>query len=322
MRRQRGVALLVVMLILAIMMVVAANISSRFQLELMRTSNLVTLSQGKWYAMAAEALVSKILHQDLKDSPDRVHLAQYWASQGQIFPVEGGTIKGVIHDAQGCFNLNAINSGTQPPDGLPYAADVFKNLLINLKVETFEAEQITAAVRDWIDVDDDLGSSLGAEDAWYQSQKVPYLAANRQMSDISELRLVRGITASIYRRLAPMVCALPNKEMALNVNTLRKEQLPLIGALFLGNMDLEQSKRLLEARPRDGWTSADLFLQEPLVLAANPGGEMKKNIGVKSIYFEAKLEVALDETKVHFTSLFKSNNNKISVISRQYGGSE
>ncbi len=321
MRRQRGVALLVVMLILAIMMVVAANISSRFQLELMRTGNLVTLSQGKWYAMAAEELVSKILRQDLKDSPDRVHLAQYWASQGQIFPVEGGTIKGVIRDAQGCFNLNAINYGTQSPEGESYVAGVFKQLLINLKVEAFEAEQITAALRDWIDENDELGSQ-GAEDAWYQSLKVPYLAANRPMSDISELRLVRGITPAIYRRLAPMICALPTKEMALNINTLRNDQLPLAGALFLGNMDAEQSKRLLEARPRDGWTSVELFMQEPLVSAATPNDQMKKNLGINSVYFEGKLEVTLDETKVQFTSLFKNDNSKISVISRQYGGSE
>ena len=329
MKRQRGVALLVVLLILAIMMVVATNISSRFQLQLMRTSNLVTLSQGKWYAMAAEALVSKILHQDIKDSPTRVHLAQYWASQGQIFPVEGGTIHGVIHDAQGCFNVNSVNSGSTGADAAEpsYAGKVFRQLLINLKVEEFEAAQITDALRDWIDPNDELVSSLGAEDAWYQGLKVPYVAANGPLTDISELRLVRGITPSIYRRLAPMVCALPSKEMALNVNTLRPEQLPLVSALFIGQLDAEQSKRLLEVRPRDGWTGTDLFMNEPLVTnaVANSGvaaAVIKQSLGVNSNYFEAKLEVTLDETKIHVISLFKSNNNKISVIRRQYGGSE
>ena len=112
MRRQRGVAMLVVMLILAIMMVVAANISTRFQLQLTRTANLALLEQTKWYAMGSEQLVTKVLQQDIKDSQERIHLAQYWASSQQVFPVDGGTIKGVIRDAQGCFNVNSVISGT------------------------------------------------------------------------------------------------------------------------------------------------------------------------------------------------------------------
>ena len=68
--------MLVVMLILAIMMVVAANISTRFQLQLTRTANLALLEQAKWYAMGSEQLVTKVLQQDIKDSQDRIHLAQ------------------------------------------------------------------------------------------------------------------------------------------------------------------------------------------------------------------------------------------------------
>ena len=47
MKAQRGVALLVVMLILAVMMMVAATISSRFQSALFRTSNLGNRTQAR-----------------------------------------------------------------------------------------------------------------------------------------------------------------------------------------------------------------------------------------------------------------------------------
>lgn len=333
MRRQRGVALLVVMLILTIMMVVAANISTRFQMQLIRTANLVMLEQGKWYAIASEALVTKVLQQDIQDSPERTHLAQYWASSQQVFPVEGGTLKGVIRDAQGCYNLNAINSGTQgaDPTVLPYAADVFKHLLMNLKVEEFEALQITDALRDWVDSNDEMVSSTGAEDAWYQSLKVPYLAANAPMSDVSELRLVKGITPTIYRRLLPMVCALPTQsnaqEMQINVNTLRRSQLPLISAIFVGQMSSEDAIELLQKRPRDGWIGVDAFLSEPKVMNAMAAAGLnqtvlKKNFSVNSYYFESQLEVSMDETSLHYISLFKRTGNKVNVIRRQNGGSE
>ena len=76
MRSQRGMALLVVLLILTVMVVVAANISTRFHMEMFRTSNLVRQEQAKWYAYGAEALVAKTLNQDIKDSPTRTHLGQ------------------------------------------------------------------------------------------------------------------------------------------------------------------------------------------------------------------------------------------------------
>lgn len=333
MRRQRGVAMLVVMLILAIMMVVAANISTRFQLQLTRTANLALLEQTKWYAMGSEQLVTKVLQQDIKDSQERIHLAQYWASSQQVFPVDGGTIKGVIRDAQGCFNVNSVIAGTQGPDPtiLPYPADVFRNLLINLKVEEYEALQITDALRDWIDSNDEMVSSTGAEDAWYQSLKVPYLTSNTQMSDVSELRLVKGMTPAIYRKLLPMVCAIPtinnSKGLNINVNTLRRSQLPLVAALFIGGMSDEEALNLLKKRPREGWENVDAFLNEPLVAAGMSAkglqsAALKSNFTVNSDYFESQVEVRMDETALHFNSLFKRNKNKVYVIRRQYGGSE
>ena len=88
----RGMALLVVLLILAVMVIVASNMSGRLQLELRRTANLTLGKQAWWYAMSAEALVIKVLNQDFKDDPDRVSLGQNWAREDRVFPVEDGTL--------------------------------------------------------------------------------------------------------------------------------------------------------------------------------------------------------------------------------------
>ncbi|MCR6553532.1 GspK family T2SS minor pseudopilin variant ExeK, partial [Aeromonas sp. CPF2-S1] len=103
--RQRGMALLVVLLILAVMVIVASNMSGRLQLELRRTANLTLGKQAWWYAMSAEALVIKVLNQDFKDDPDRVSLGQNWAREDGVFPVEDGTLSGRVRDLQSCFNL-------------------------------------------------------------------------------------------------------------------------------------------------------------------------------------------------------------------------
>lgn len=328
MKAQRGVALLVVMLILAVMMMVATTISSRFQSALFRTSNLVNMTQARWYAYGSEALVTKVLNQDIKDSPQVTHLGQYWASPNQVFPVDGGQISGQVVDAQACFNLNTLGapqSGLKPGE-LPFAGLVFKQLLVQLKVDEFEAEQVTAALIDWLDSDDTLFSSLGAEDAWYQSLKVPYLAANNMMNDVSELRMVRGITPALYRRLAPLVCVLPVRDLKFNVNTIRDSQAPLLAALFLGRMENDVALDLIQQRPKDGWKDINDFKGMEQVKSAVAGqSEVSKIYAASDIvssYFEARMLVEVDTIQLRVNSLFKRNNNKVSVIRRQYGGQE
>ena len=98
-------ALLVVLLILAVMVIVASNMSGRLQLELRRTANLTLGKQAWWYAMSAEALVIKVLNQDFKDDPDRVSLGQNWAREDGVFPVEDGTLSGRVRDLQSCFKI-------------------------------------------------------------------------------------------------------------------------------------------------------------------------------------------------------------------------
>ncbi|MGL5293538.1 MAG: GspK family T2SS minor pseudopilin variant ExeK, partial [Aeromonas sp.] len=107
--QQRGMALLVVLLILSLMVIIASNMSSRLQLELRRTANITTGKQAWWYALSAEALVSKELTQDFKDSPEVVNLSQNWARKNTVFPVDDGQLKGEVTDLQSCFNLNSLS---------------------------------------------------------------------------------------------------------------------------------------------------------------------------------------------------------------------
>jgi len=70
--RQQGVALLVVLLILALMVTIAATIAERNGRTYLRTTAQLDHQQAKWYGRAAEALASKILQMDTLDSPENV----------------------------------------------------------------------------------------------------------------------------------------------------------------------------------------------------------------------------------------------------------
>lgn len=332
MRRQSGVALLVVLLILALMMLVAGNMSSRFFLAMQRSSAQQMSLTGYWYVRSGEALVAKTLLQDIKDQPNKTDLSQYWATDGQVFPLENGDqLAGQVRDGQACYNLNGINAGTSGVDdnddgegNLPYEAQVFRHLLMALDVESFTATQITEALRDWIDRDSNLVSSNGAEDSYYEGRQVPYLPGNTLMQDVSELRAVRGVSASLYRRLAPYICALPTTSLAVNVNTLRPSQAALLSALFLGRLDEEEARTLIEGRASDGWDTTSLFLSEEAITGLSGlGDKPSKVITIVSHYFDALIEYRTDERRLLMHSLFKRTDaNKLNVIRRQYGGVE
>ncbi|WP_368751478.1 type II secretion system minor pseudopilin GspK, partial [Klebsiella oxytoca] len=225
--RQRGVALLMVLLILALMMVLASAMTERSARMYQQTATTLDNLQAKWYALGAETLAAALLQRDELDSPNQTHLAQNWAQQGRRFTLNDGEIYATITDAQACFNLNAINqlSGDESVE-IPYPAQVFTRLLENLGSEPLRALQLTAALRDWVDSDRQPLLN-GAEDEVYMAQSPGYLSGNQPLQDISELRLLAGMDATLYQRLLPYVCAPPDDALQVNVNTLQPAQAAL-----------------------------------------------------------------------------------------------
>jgi len=329
MKQQQGMALLVVLLLLAVMVTMASSMTQRFRMAWQRTYSQQVQQQNYWYLLGSETLVAKVLIQDFKDSPEKNSMAQYWASEGQIFPVESATLQGVIRDAQACFNLNSLTtSGSGTDDETEsttavYRANVFRQLLITLGVEDYRAQQITAATQDWLD-SNTTARSLGAEDSDYEALTHPYLPANGLMQDVSELRAVKGVDATLYRRLLPYVCVIPEKTLQINVNTLRITQAPLLAALFLNNLSSDDAKTVLEQRPREGWDSIAEFMEQgTLSSAASDNDQVQSALTIKSFYFLATLQAETDNYQTRLISLFqRQSNNKVTVIRRHFGGIE
>ena len=318
--RQRGMALLVVLLILAVMVIVASNMSGRLQLELRRTANLTLGKQAWWYAMSAEALVIKVLNQDFKDDPDRVSLGQNWAREDGVFPVEDGTLSGRVRDLQSCFNLNSLSvplkEGENGDDleAQPYQFKVFRALLAQLEVDDYEAVQLTDAIRDWTDKDTQLVSSNGAEDAYYEGLNPPYLVANQRMLGTDELRAVRGVSAKIYARLEPWVCVLPSTDpVKLNVNTLAAGQAPLVAMLWPGEIDLATARAALAARPAGGYGSSVRFWEGRAFAGREPPQDVAEQAGVNSRWLALTTNVTIGDGVLTARSLIDANGGAASA---------
>jgi len=319
--KQRGIALLTVLLILAVMVIIASNMSSRLQLELRRTSNLITHQQALWYVYGAEALVEKGLKQSLKDD-DTINLDQYWAVEGMIYPVENGQIGGQVFDMQACFNVNAV-TGEDTEGQAPLAVRQFRDLLEQLELDAYEAEQLSDALRDWIDSDSNVVSSYGVEDAYYESLDYAYQAGNQGLLNISELRAIKGFNPVLYRKIRPYLCALPTATLKINVNTIAVDKAEILAGLFTGKLSVDVAKTILEQRPNGGWeTTADFWALAALESIEMSAAE-KAAVDIKSSYFVALLQAEFDTATIKVESVFKAESkDSVYVIRRQFGGAQ
>ena len=106
-RRQRGVALLTALAVVALATVAATYMMSAQQLQIRRTGNQLLQEQAWQYALGAEAWSKTILAQDAADN-DIDSLDENWAIELPPLPIEGGSLSGRLTDLQGRFNLNNL----------------------------------------------------------------------------------------------------------------------------------------------------------------------------------------------------------------------
>lgn len=351
----KGVALITVMLIVALCSIIAAQMTVRLQTQMQRSTNISFNQQAYWYAMGAEAFTKRILITAFKDEPDVTHLEQIWAEEGTNYPVDFGEISGEISDLQSCLNLNALHpeaktkdeapaagsgnsnssskSKTSPPatkapssntgkaKQLP-AATVLEGLIINLNIEgvgNFEAEAMVNALTDWLDSNDMITGTGGAEDNDYASREFPYLAANNYLASVNELRLIEHFTPAVILALTPYVCVLPQQSQNLiNINTLDAEMPELLQALL--DSSLDEAQELLSARDGSGYEKIEDFYQLPEFSKLKTEQWQKDQFVVDSQYFKLKASARFNNSYFAMSSIMQVTDKKqIQVISRTIG---
>jgi len=225
-RRQRGVALIIALVIVALATILAWKIGFDGFLERRRTEGVLAIEQAMQFGLGAEALAADVLDRQLQQGP-QVNLAQPWAQATQPLPItpeenpDGppiGTLQGYIADQQGLFNLNNLGhllpNGTQDPQPLLQ----FQRLLISVHLEPKWAQM----ARDWIAAVNVAGGAAGpdgAGDDVYTRQTPPYWTGNWPMTSPSELMVLPGFGRDRYLQIAPYVTALPTATAKINICT-------------------------------------------------------------------------------------------------------
>lgn len=367
-QRQRGVALITVLLIVFLASVTAAGLAALQQTAIRRSTVLQHQQQARLYTLGVEQWALLALARDGKQN-ETDHPEEAWSKASVLLPVKEATISGRIRDLQGCFNLNSLwqtsakpqspNAGNDardnptddnpPPDGpkqdRPKQSDgkdsaqdqakkppptepqaqnsdeaepgkgrlneaqfqVLQRLLARLELKP----ELAQAIVDWIDPDQDPIFPDGAEDSDYNVLTPPYLAANRPMLSVSELRQIKGVDQDSYDKLSPLVCALP-PDAPLNVNTAPA----LVLAALAEGKDPKDIEQVLENRPADGYKNVDEFLNAAdLSLEAR----LKNQIGVASQHFLLQVEARVGDGRAMLYSTLYRDKNGVRVLRRAFG---
>ena len=324
--RHRGVALLIVLMIVAIVSILGTEMATRLQLQVQRTANIKDNNQAYWYAMGAEAFARKSIGDLLAETDDKISLDQPWA-QEFTYPLDGGGINARLEDMQSCFNINAVATGSdeqQQRQEVTPTMEAFGRMLLaleNEQIDTYTADTVRDSLADWLDSDDRM-RPYGAEDSEYESREFPYLAANGLMSAQSEIRLVNGVAASWVNDILPLICVIPGvNTLKVNVNTLTSEH----GALLAGltGLSLQDANSLISNRPQEGWEETADFLAEPAIQALGLDQEQQDWFDVTTEYFLLHTKTRYNKASFAMSTVFHAQSgSSVSVLRREFGGVE
>ena len=306
---QRGIALLTILVMVALATILAATIAKRQTNTSENTGYLMRQDQSLLYAKSAEAFFSELLIQDSDNGSSIDHLQENWAKPMPAFPVEDGFVSGRLLDESGKFNLNNLLKADGSVDDS--ARRWFEKLLQRVGLPA----ELSQAVIDWQDADDETTGAMGAESNYYQGLDPSYLASNTRFHQVEELKLVRGFEGKNYDLIAPYVTALP-EATKINMNT--------AAPLLLASIDPKLDVKTLEQELKAKQAELTYFnsVEDLWKLNAFSGIEPQNKtdaaawLDSKSNYFTAQIEVVLSERKRQFTSAMMRKDKQVTVYSR------
>ena len=312
---QRGIALLVAIVMFAIATTVAAAITYNKAMAARRAAANFTLEQALQAGMAAEALAGIALEDDGKNSKTETNNA--WAEPFGPVEIEGTDIwiQAQVEDLTSRFNLNTLVKWQGPPDNTfvtnPEQVEVFRKLLESLKIDQNYADLLA----DWIDTDIAPQPTQGGEDTLYLTQSPPYRPPNTFIVHPSEILALPGFGAERYALLAPYITALP-VDVKINPCTASG----LILDVTMNNNEQEYQMQDMGAVRKSGCTNTTAAVVTGRIGDANLKALAQARLEEKSSWFRLRTNIRIGTAEfVLYSVLFREQNNRVRTVQRSFG---
>lgn len=251
-RRQRGIAFLVVLWVVALVSILLGGFAVIARTENLQARHLLDGTRARY---AAEAGISLAAYSLRRSDPEL-----RWVADGRpyAFGFNGTEVTVKVYNESGKLDINVATQ-----DQLTM---LFRGTG-GLGEE--EALIMAARVEDWRDPDD-MASLNGAEEVEYEQAGLAYGPANAAFITTGELQQVLGMDYPLFRRLEPAITVYSGSR---NVDPMYA---PLEALLALPDMTEEDARNLIELRqqipPGTDPGISGLTLPDGTPLVASGGG--------------------------------------------------
>ncbi|MFS9769425.1 type II secretion system minor pseudopilin GspK [Enterobacter chuandaensis] len=325
-RKQKGVALLVVLILLVMMSALAAKISQQFCRNLQKTHYQVSQQQLRWAMLAQEKVVKDRLQTDASGESKPLDPEGDW-HQPLETRGEDYTVVSQVEDAQDCFNVNNLLAAEKVTQGQnapaapekPRNEQIVEQILAESGLSHTTAEEVYQQLVDYLDGDTTTAKEGAESDAW--AGVVPARQpANQMMRAIAEIRQLPAFPAAAYPKVSKLLCALPDSASKVDVNTLKPEQAALLAALFPGKITEDDALRLIDSRPETGWENMETFskaLEQTFPQLKDDLPQVAELLSTSSRYFRVNYTGNTDELTLRVVSQLQVNNEAGEIVTWQ-----
>jgi len=192
----KGVALIMVLWVIAILSVVVLEFSFGMRTEANMTKNfkeeayLYGLAEGGLHRAIAELIYKHdpMIQQKRRALKENIPPGkEEWITDGRLYLLPFGQGKGEVSvmGEDGKININMVSE------------TFLRKIIGNMGLEEEVRDVVVASIMDWRDPDD-LYRLNGAENDYYQSLADPYYCKDGNLDSIEELLLVRGVTRDLF----------------------------------------------------------------------------------------------------------------------------
>ena len=314
-RQNRGMALLIVLVIIALLSTLLTELAFSTLVDLRLTETFRDTTRAYYLAKGGVNAGRMIIQEDRNgyDSLD-----EPWSLGVVNYPVGEGAITVRITDQNGKLGINAmVNRDT--PSAL--MIDRFYRLMLALEIDKWgDPAELTAALIDWLDEGESpypmiLTEGLdipvaGAEATYYQSLTQPYLVKNGRVETLEELALIKGFTPEILRRVLPHVAL--HEEVKVNINTASSAVLMSLDP----EIDEDVADILIGYRkeaPIKRLEQLEEVLPEAAYIALKTLGNLEQ-LDLRSNFYQIEADAVVNDGRRRLVAQVNKKNNKLTFF--------
>ncbi len=207
-RTQRGMVLLLVLLIVALLSALLIEFSFSSLVDLRATETFRDRTKAYYLARGGIEAARTILQED-KNAFD--HPTEFWGNPLVNIPAGDGDVSITISDLTGRLNVNFVadNRGNRLPGYHRFVA-LCEEVL---QFDQLQAQGLADSLVYWYNADK---SQVTPDDAYYSDLQPPYQRRGKKLSILSELRLVKGFDAKRFAALQPYLRVVGENQINLN----------------------------------------------------------------------------------------------------------